>query len=227
MVQEGNKRRQAVWQDVTPAKKRPDIAPKTKRSFSLPTLRVRVRIPSLNKAKAIARNSSKKQRIVAAIILGIIIAAFVSWYFLFARNHTTSKNTPATKITLAKGDPPYSTILPAGKSSSNLGGWTRVSPPNSNPVYAYIDKIGTSSITVSEQPLPADFAKDADAQVKQLAQSFNAGDKVSVGHTTVYIATADQGSQRVFFTKNNLLILITSNVIISNDTWAKYINTLQ
>lgn len=123
--------------------------------------------------------------------------------------------------------PDYATILPDGKTIESLGGWTRVSPPESNPVFAYIDKINGKQINVSQQPLPAEFKEDTTAQIQQLAAGYKATEKVTVGTITVFIGTSVKGPQSVIFVKNNLLILIKSVVVVSDNDWAGYVNSLR
>ena len=126
-----------------------------------------------------------------------------------------------------KGTPTYGTILPAHKSIQSLGGWTRVSPPNRDPVYAYLDTLGASRLIVSEQPLPKEFASDPEAQTKQLATNYNATQKLAVGSTTVYLGTSTQGPQSLIFQRNGLLVLIKASSSVDNAVWKAYINSLQ
>jgi hypothetical protein len=94
-------------------------------------------------------------------------------------------------------------------------------------VYAYIDKLAGVQINVSEQPLPASFKDNPDQQLSQLAQNFEATNKITAGGTTVYIGTSIKGPQSVLLTKSNLLILIKSTGQIPNGDWAAYINSLK
>ena len=118
-------------------------------------------------------------------------------------------------------------MLPQGKTIKSLGGWTKISPPKASPVYTYIDRLENVQINVSEQPLPDNFKSDTAKQLEQLAQTENATQKITVGSDTIYIGTSSQGPQSIFFTKNNLLILIKSDATISENSWIKYINSLQ
>ncbi|MDB5167066.1 MAG: hypothetical protein JWN26_211 [Candidatus Saccharibacteria bacterium] len=222
MAGEKNRPKGMVWQDVRPSvvAKNPNTKKRRQIVFVLPSL-PKIKIPK----KIKARLNTRRRRIVAVIILALIFAAVLSWYFLFERNHAP-KYIPSAKITLTKGTPNYTTILPDGKSSSELGGWTRVSPPTSNAVYAYVDKIGKVQVDVSEQPLPDGFKNNIEAQVQQIAEAEGASEKITVGAITVHIGTYDKGTQRAIFSKNNLLLLITSASTISNNDWATYINTL-
>lgn len=162
-------------------------------------------------------------------VIGIALVAIVASYIVTHRSApaipTNGKTTGPPP--LVKGTPGYATVLPAGKTIADYGGWTRISPPNRDPVYAYVDKVGTAQINVSEQPLPASFASNTEAQVSQLAQRFNATDKFTVANTPVYVSTSSDGEQSVILSKAGLLILIKSNAPLTNNQWAAYINTLR
>lgn len=223
MVGDKNRPKRAVWQDVIPSTVAKKPTRKNRREITLV-------LPSLPKLKVVKKIKTKlntrRRKVVAVVVLAIIFVAVMSWYFLFERTNVISKDIPSTKITLAKGTPTYDTILPDGKSSNDLGGWTRVSPPTSNAVYAYVDKIVTVQVDVSEQPLPDAFKNNVEAQVQQIAEAQGAGEKITLGTITVHIGTYDGGLQRAIFSKDNLLILITSSNTISNDQWATYVNSL-
>ncbi len=152
--------------------------------------------------------------VIAGGILLLVVAGLLLWH-TFAKADHTSKDHAST--------PTYQTISPGGQSVSQLGGWRRVSPPNSQPVYAYDDSIGGVSISVSQQPLPSSFATNTDEKIAQLAKSYNATNKLATGDTTVYIGTSAKGPQSVIFTKNNLLVLIKSQSAVNDQAWKQYI----
>lgn len=128
---------------------------------------------------------------------------------------------------LEKGTPEYRTVLPAGKSILQLGGWTRVSPPDTDAVYAYVDTLAGVPISVSQQPLPRDFKRNPDKSVNELAKAYTATDTLKAGDTTVYIGTSTRGPQSVIFSREDLLILIKSDAPIAADNWTGYINSLR
>ena len=147
---------------------------------------------------------------------------------IFNSPHDTAVSQGSTSAPkLEKGTPNYATVLPQGKSIKSLGGWTKISPPKASPVYTYIDKLENVQINVSEQPLPDNFKSDTAKQLQQLAENEKATQKITIGGNTVYIGTSSAGPQSIFFTKNNLLILIKSDATISENSWVKYINSLQ
>ena len=162
-------------------------------------------------------------------IILIASASVVLYSYNLALRHSSSLDASSVFASpqLEKGNPPYDTILPKGKNIEELGGWTRISPPDRDPVYTYTDKIGYISLNVSEQPLPKDFQSDPDKQVENLARDFNATGKITVSRTVVYIGTTEGGPQSVIFHKDGLLVLIKSTGLLDNNQWAKYINSLQ
>lgn len=153
--------------------------------------------------------------IFAVFILGVVVSALV-----------INARVPRTDTGILT-NPGYETVLPSGKSIKKLGGWERVSPPASDPVYAYADRIDTVSISVSEQPLPESFKSDTAGKVAELAKTYNATKKVTADAVTVYIGTSAQGPQSVIFVKNDLLVLIKSQKNIKDASWTDYITSLR
>ena len=163
-----------------------------------------------------------------AIIVSLVIVAVAGSLAtgLLAHQRDIAKNSSTHKPNEAVEDLEYQTILPDGKSISELGGWKRVSPSKNDPVFAYVDKIGDTSINVSEQPLPKSFIGDVDNQVAELAKKFNATARIDAGDIKVYVGTSAKGPQSAIFTKNSLLILIKSQEKIDDADWAKYTESL-
>lgn len=187
------------------------------------------------KAKSQRHKFTAKRAFVVIITFIAFAALAQNYYLLHARNDPISDNASGetkTKITdqsgkLTKGTPSFKTLIPTGKTIDDLGGWTRVSPTSADPVFAYIDKIGNTSVNLSQQPLPDSFKTDTNDQIASLASDFKATEKITIGSTVVYIGTSAKGPQSVIFSKNNLLVLIKSSVQINNNDWANYINSLQ
>lgn len=117
-------------------------------------------------------------------------------------------------------------IIPEGKKIAELGGWQRVSPETSDPVYAYTDSIDNVLVSVSQQSLPESFKGNSGDATAELAKKFNATNKQTAGDTTFYVGTSAKGPQSTIFTKSNLLILIKSKSKISDKSWATYIQSL-
>ncbi len=195
-------------------------------NISLPKL-PRIRIAKLG---ILLRRIPRRIYAFLAIIVIIAVLAATVLFILDRQRKTdfTTSTAGGTTITqLDKGQPDYATILPEGKSITELGGWTRVSPPERNPVFAYVDVIEGTPATISEQPLPDAFKEDLENQILYLAQGYHADVKIDANGTTVYIGTSAKGPQSVIFTKNNLLVLIKASAKVSDDAWATYISSLK
>lgn len=231
----GKQKKQNIWQDIVPASVLPRSVQPTKKTAKrrheivivFPTL------PKLHIPKKIHHLlfSTRRRKIIAGVILLLLLVA--GFIFLIISTHNPSDSNADGSATdgqsrpkLVSGTPDYSTLLPSGKTIDQLGGWTRVSPPNSSAVFTYVDKVGTTQLNVSEQPLPDAFKDAPSKQVEALATSFSANEKITVGSTIVHIGTYGKDAQRIIFTKKNLLILITASSVMTTNQWATYINSL-
>jgi len=163
---------------------------------------------------------SKKTLVIASVSVAVIIACLAFVVVLAQQNKANNTSNKSSE------QPQFSTLLPKGKSITSLGGWSRISPPSSEPVFAYNDTIAGISVNVSQQPLPKSFESNVDTQVAELAKQYSATNQISAGDTKVYIGTSSKGPQSLIFVKNNLLILIKSQQKIDNKDWSKYIESL-
>ncbi len=98
---------------------------------------------------------------------------------------------------------------------------------NTEPVYAYPDILGQAVLTVSECPLPSSMLVDQSSQLLNFAKSYNADQSLQVDGITVYIAAASNGAQNVICVKDDLLLLISSTVKLSDSSWTTYIRSLR
>ena len=162
--------------------------------------------------RRLAEKLTSGRRRLAIIIVFIVTMGTVVYFF-------ARPNPPEL-------EPAYDIVLPQRTTIEDLGGWQRVSPVDSEPVFAYSDTIEDVAISVSQQPIPDSFVGNVAAQVKQLAESYSASTVIEAGGTTVYIGRSARGPQSVIFAKNNTLILIKSQKTISQDEWVTYINNL-
>lgn len=198
----------------------------------------RFSIPLFTKLHKKFDNISKKRKRLILVVIVVAVVGVVGYTVVTTITRTITKQQKAAEITQSKNytgatlqTPDYATILPEGKTIESLGGWTRVSPSNRNPVFAFVDTIDGKPINVSQQPLPPELKDEQgnqdNTQIVQLAQGYNANDKVIAGQTTIYIGTSAKGPQSVIFGKNNLLVLIKSSVALTDDRWAAYVNGLK
>lgn len=124
--------------------------------------------------------------------------------------------------------PTFATILPQGKSIDSLGGWARVSPPDRDPVFAFVDTLGEQQITISQQPLPNSSSENTEDTIQSIAYDFSAKERrIASDGTVYYVGTSSNGTQSIITGKDQLLILIKSPAVISNDNWSAYIASLR
>lgn len=172
------------------------------------------------------------RRHLVVIAVGIILSAI---WLLVHRPYAALPQPTTQQANEAKKEasnnayttPQFPTVLPADKSIDSLGGWTRVSPATSDPVFAYKDTLDGTEVIVSQQPLPKGFEQDTDTKVEELATSFNATEHLPFAGGTAYIGNSTKGPQTIIATKNGLLILIKSPLKHSNDAWTAYLASLR
>lgn len=159
------------------------------------------------------------------IVAGLTVLAIVSagaWWFL-TKSETTDVFGAASEKTAEK--PKFKTVQPTTRDGKPKE-LQRVSPPESDPVFAYADTIDSVSVIVSQQPLPKDFKGHVEESVERVAKDFEATTKLKADDTTVWVGTSAKGPQSVVLTKNNLLILIKSQKKVSDQAWTTYVKSL-
>jgi hypothetical protein len=184
----------------------------------------KIRMPKLHVRRALARLQRRWLLVAAGVaVLAVIGAVFAG---SGEGGGAAKKPTAKTDTVQLKGQHPgYATILPVGKSITDLGGWARVSPPDKTPVFAYKDTLFGVLITVSQQPLPSNLKTDS--ELAKLAEQFGATEKVAINNLTAYIGTSIKGPQSVILAKSGLLLLIKSDSKLDNQQWGDYIESLQ
>jgi hypothetical protein len=123
--------------------------------------------------------------------------------------------------------PEFSPLLPSGMTAEDLGGFTRISPPNAAAAYTFIDRIGEVPVRVTQQELPEVFKPDTEGKLKEYAERFNAKQQLVIDGISAYIGTSEKGPQSVLFIKNDLLVLIASEQEILEAGWVQYIVNLE
>lgn len=224
MATENLPKKRRVWQDIRPVKQQPRPTAEIKPIEKLP--RKRLRLPTIPKKVFIIF-------LIISVILGLSVTIF--WYIKLPqdiKNNILKDKSPETTSVdetpvLAKGTPSFSGVLPKGKTIANYGGWTRISPEDTEPVYAYSDSIDGININVSQQSLPENFKDGPDAQLGILAQDFHATQQLHANDFVAYIGTSVDGPQSVIFIKKDILIMIKSSTIIINSSWINYLNSLE
>lgn len=157
----------------------------------------------------------------------VVLGAIVAYLTHDDSNWVAKRSTNGVVAKSSIQIPTYDTVLPAGKQIEDLGGWARVSPPEKDPVFAFVDSVSGIRLTISEQPLPESFHDDPAGKMADLAQQFNAKEQVTFGDMVVYVGTSIRGPQSAIFAKDDLLVLIKADSKLTNDQWTQYIESLE
>lgn len=199
------------------------------------TIEINFSMPKLNSIKKLATRAKetlktvprKKALIGIGGLAGIIIIYFAAVTLLHQWSLFVDSRQGDFDNAKVVETPSFTAILPNGKPIEELGGWKRVSPPKSDPVFAYADKIGNVTIQVSQQKVPEEFKPDIDENVEQMAYDFGAKDKFTAGGLTLYVGQTFKGIQSVIFRKNDLMVLMKSESKLTNKAWGKYALSLR
>lgn len=173
-----------------------------------------------------------RKRLRVIVISGLLVGLGIIVGLRIASDESTPTVVQPTDPALAKSqgvltkqDPPFDAKTPRGESLS--GRWTRVSPPDRNPAYAYTDSVDGIKVIVTEQPLPKELRSDIVASTKALAAGYSATQTLDVPGATTFIGTSAKGPQSVIMTKDNLLVLVKSSQRIPNAAWEQYLKELR
>lgn len=178
----------------------------------LPSLR-RLRLPRLRRKYVLIGGGA------AVLVLG-------SLGYGLLQNGNPAAQKDVLEQSTAQQAPSYGTVLPGNKSIGDLGGWVRVSPPDKEPVFAYLDTVDSVQLNVSQQPLPDKFKKDTAGELAKLAGQFGANNKLTVDNLDFYVGTSAKGPQSALLVKDGLLILIKSSSALTDEQWVAYIMSL-
>lgn len=222
----GNKRgnKQAViWQDIRPANMAAGTGNRRNKKAKFKRIRIHFKHLKILAGKHTLITLLVLVSIVCIVCLTVLVTNLISSRSSSSDNHENTESSSSKGI-LVPGTPKYKILLPANKSIDQLGGgWIRNDSQN---LFVYVDKIGTTKINVSEQPLPENLKDNTVEEVETIAKTYNITERINIGQTAVYIGTFDKGLQRIIFSKSDLLILMTSNDNLTNDEWIQYISSM-
>lgn len=157
--------------------------------------------------------------LIAAGVVGIIIGS--------VHLSSTSKNTTSTDSTQVSNTPPFNALLPEGKSIESLGGWQKLTPPESEPTYVFLDSVDGVTVNVSQQTLPNSLKGNTESGIAAVAKGYNADRTLDTGATSAYIGNSVKGPQSIIFSKNGILVLIVSESQLDDARWVTYLESLR
>ena len=155
----------------------------------------------------------KQPKTLAVLLLAVVLAGSIIGAGIVKRGQA-SIDRPTLDVVKQL---PFKPVLPENKTVE----WRKISPPGSEPVYAYNDTLAETDIIVSQQELPRKLREPDN--LKNLAEQFNATNTLNVSGTTTYIGRSAKGPQSVIFAKNDVLVLIKSKDTIKDSAWIGYV----
>lgn len=215
------------WSDRTPAQHSVPTDNKTTNQISL-----HIQLPDLTKVKATAQKLyqspvkfAQKNKGASVGVAAIVLVGAGVFGIVELRNQTSGADNEGKGVLSENTETPtFEYSLPKGNEAVVDG---NVRYDSEKKVVNFQDSIGTTTIVVSQQPLPAGFENDTQEQVRKLAEGFSATKVLSTANPTAYLGTSVKGPQTVIFSKNNLLVFIQSAKRIDDKDWAEYITNLQ
>lgn len=177
------------------------------------------------------RRQKKRRTFIAIVVIGIVSLGIWFKPSIFPANTPPKESGQISSKTskLTKGTPTFKTFVPSGKTIDDYGGWTRVSPSSSEPVYAYNDSFGGTAVIVSQQKLPSSFKSDEKKHIQKLQsdESYTAQHIINIDDLTIYVGVSQKNYQSTIFVKQGILILITSYRSINDTMMAEYAQSLR
>jgi hypothetical protein len=123
--------------------------------------------------------------------------------------------------------PPFTPVAPKDKPELAQGGSDKTAYDGNRDVYSYTDSLLGTSLTVSQQVRPPNFAS-AQQAVSQVAKSAGAREPIQFKDGTAYLSTdAKTGAQTIIASVKELLIFIQSPYRHSAQDWQAYLDSLQ
>lgn len=160
-----------------------------------------------------------KRLFITAIVM--IVIGFSGVGFGIYQAHTS-------KAGQTSNLPDFTPVLPKGESIDSLEGWQKLTSPEGDVFYAFVDTVNGVTVNVSQQQLPGKFKQDLSNKMLEMARAYNANTKLEAGDgVRVYVGTSAKGPQSVLFTKNGVLVLMKSWATIPDAEWITYINSMQ
>lgn len=138
---------------------------------------------------------------------------------IVARDKTPVATKPAAAA--EKTEPAYRPLIPSAEKAS------ATKYDGKRDLVTYTTNFSGAKLTVSQQPLPANFSKDSQA-IAKAADSIKATQQIDTDKGTIYIATnAEAGDQMALFAGKQTLVFIHSASKLDDVSWKSFVELLQ
>jgi hypothetical protein len=191
-----------------------------------PGISITVQIPALRRPKPIgaktqqgnpSRQTLRRLAVIAPLLLLILLGSG------FGYNHVHGKQTPSKAVaeTPSRTQPTYQPLVPSAAQASAK------SYDGQRNLVSYTTNFSDARVTVSQQPLPANFSNDPSA-LQRAADSLNAKQKIETDKGPLYVANSDtDNSQRAIYATKDVLIFIQADRKLDDVSWKSFVDLLQ
>jgi hypothetical protein len=206
---------------------RPPQSDSIKNRSARPGISITVQIPQLRRSggspgEAIENNKSPRLKLLFTGIAVVIVTAVAagSYYGLRLHGHKVLNPAVAEAAAKVRTEPNYEPLIPSDTET------TTKSYDGQKNVVAYNTTFSEARVTVSQQPLPANFPNDPSALLRA-ADSINAKKRVDTIKGPIFIATSDiDKSQMGLFASKTVLVFIHTDKTLDDVSWKSFIELL-
>jgi hypothetical protein len=159
-----------------------------------------------------------------AVLVGVV---FLAKHFVFMSKVPLSVSEGAASLSGQLTTPTFVPVAPKNKPYLAQGKSQATAFDGKRDSYSFTDTLENVPLTVSEQPVPANFASASQA-VTTIAKSLGATHTLQTHGLVAYEAKSDKSAtQTIILVNNDILIFIQSNFPHDDGTWEGYIDSLQ
>lgn len=229
------KKRKVVIYDKSPAKKKKTLQKSSKRvkkakSASNKGKKTGLQVLFVKLTRNLRRIRINSRIMYTFAIIGIVCLLVFTGMKVFSGSDSPDAafSDPADSGVLGENDPEENSVEPSfaaiSPSAENEDVRSNYDPERG--FYTFKEELAGKTITVNQQPIPANFVLSADVLLAQTEYSSIGRFETNKG--TVYVARLESEEYHsVAFTFKELLVFITSSSAITDAEWAEYINSLE
>ncbi len=166
------------------------------------------------------KHAPKWAYVSAALVA--VPALVITWG---AISHNSPKKQASVQGDTKSAVPDFQTVTPNGDITDTTSQKIQYDP--SKKVASFTDKLNGYEITVSMQPIPANFKPNIGDNVKKVAEQFAANTVLQVDNGSAYLGTSAKGPQSLVGYRGDLLVFMKSETKIDNKAWTDYFNSLK
>lgn len=186
---------------------------------------ITVQIPPLRRPKTSAGAKDRMAQPKRGLLLrALVLPAFLlagSALFYNVQTNPDQKAPAKPVVVVERTQPDYRPLLPSAEKASTTKYDARRN------LVTYNTTFSGARITVSQQPLPANFAKDPEALTKA-ADSIKATEQIETAKGMLWLATNQEaGNQLALFADDQVLVFVHSESKMDEASWKSFIELLK